>query len=230
MFKRIISVVVSAVTVVGAIPHIPAKAEEIDRYPYVLFAGSNEDGAITINSNNVCINGNIATNGTVSTSSQNVNINGEITENAQKETKIFFNKIDSRYFASNVDTYFEDFFLEDANINVSIPIEAEGDISLAGNINITSGLKALNDINLSGNVENTQNSAICAQTGDIIINTDNVNLNGLVYAPNGCLLSLLEMIRKLMLILNLLLLGIILKMRILLISIGILLFPKVVLI
>lgn len=186
MFKRIISVVVSAVTVVGAIPHIPAKAEEIDRYPYVLFAGSNEDGAITINSNNVCINGNIATNGTVSTSSQNVNINGEITENAQKETKIFFNKIDSRYFASNVDTYFEDFFLEDANINVNIPIEAEGDISLAGNINITSGLKALNDINLSGNVENTQNSAICAQTGDIIINTDNVNLNGLVYAPNGC--------------------------------------------
>ena len=186
MFKRIISVVVSAVTVVGAIPHIPAKAEEIDRYPYVLFAGSNEDGAITINSNNVCINGNIATNGTVSTSSQNVNINGEITENAQEETKIFFNKIDSRYFASNVDTYFEDFFLEESNINVSIPIEAEGDISLAGNINITSGLKALNDINLSGNVENTQNSAICAQTGDIIINTDNVNLNGLVYAPNGC--------------------------------------------
>ncbi|HRR78344.1 MAG TPA: hypothetical protein P5191_16315 [Ruminococcus sp.] len=44
----------------------------------------------------------------------------------------------------------------------------------------------MNDIDLSGNVENTQNSVICTQTGDININTENVNLNGLVYAPNGC--------------------------------------------
>ena len=34
-------------------------------------------------------------------------------------------------------------------------------------------------------MENTQDSVICAETGDITINTDNVNLNGLVYAPNG---------------------------------------------
>ena len=100
--------------------------------------------------------------------------------------QLFFNKIDSRYFSSYVETYFEDYFLEDTNINVNIPIAAEGDISLAGNINITTGIKALNDIELSGNVENTQQSVICAQTGDITINTDNVNLNGLVYAPNGC--------------------------------------------
>ena len=57
---------------------------------------------------------------------------------------------------------------------------------IKGNINISSGLKALNDVNLSGNVENTQHSAISSQTGDIIINTDNVNLNGIVYAPYGC--------------------------------------------
>ena len=100
--------------------------------------------------------------------------------------QLFFNKIDSRYFSSYVETYFEDYFLENTNINVNIPIAAEGDISLAGNINITTGIKALNDIVLSENVENTQQSVICAQTGDITINTDNVNLNGLVYAPNGC--------------------------------------------
>lgn len=100
--------------------------------------------------------------------------------------QLFFNKIDSRYFSSYVETYFEDYFLEDTNINVNIPIAAEGDISLAGNINITTGIKALNDIELSGNVENTQQSVICAQTGDITIDTENVNLNGLVYAPNGC--------------------------------------------
>ncbi|WP_297961107.1 hypothetical protein [uncultured Ruminococcus sp.] len=67
-----------------------------------------------------------------------------------------------------------------------MPIEAEGDIGLTGNINITSGIKALNDVILSGNVENSQDSVICAETGNITINTDNVNLNGLVYAPYGC--------------------------------------------
>lgn len=186
MFKRIMSIVLSAATIVGFIPHIPAKSEEIEPYPYTLFAGSNEEDAISINSDNVCINGNIATNGTIKTSTQNFNINGSITENAQEEAKVFFNKIDSKYFSSYVDTYFEDYFLEDSNISINIPIEAEGDISLIGNINITSGLKALNDVRLTGNVKNTQNSAICAKTGDIVIDTDNVNLNGLVYAPNGC--------------------------------------------
>ena len=186
MFKKLLSAVLSAATAVSFIPQIPARAEEEVRYPYVMFAGSAEEGAITINSNNVCINGSIATNGTISTTAQNFNVNGSRTENAQETMKFFFDKIESRYFTSHVDTYFEDYFLEDTNINVNIPIEAEGDIGLTGNINITSGIKALNDVVLSGNVENSQDSVICAETGDIIIDTDNVNLNGLVYAPNGC--------------------------------------------
>ncbi|MCR4793598.1 MAG: hypothetical protein K5898_00160 [Ruminococcus sp.] len=186
MIKKIISIMLSAATVASFIPQVPAKAEEIERYPYTLFAGSNEEGALTINSNNVCINGNIATNGTISTTAQYFNVNGVRKENAQEEVKLFFNKINERYFTSHVDTYFEDYFLEDTNINVNIPIEAAGDIGLTGNINITSGIKALNDVILSGNVENTQDSVICAETGDITINTENVNLNGLVYAPNGC--------------------------------------------
>ncbi|MCR4861770.1 MAG: hypothetical protein K5884_04035 [Ruminococcus sp.] len=70
MFKRIMSIVLSAATIVGFIPHIPAKSEEIETYPYTLFAGSNEEDAISINSDNICINGNIATNGTIKTSTQ----------------------------------------------------------------------------------------------------------------------------------------------------------------
>ncbi|WP_297960871.1 hypothetical protein [uncultured Ruminococcus sp.] len=186
MFKKILSALLSAVTVAGFIPQIPANAEETVPYPYTLFAGSDEEGAITINSNNICINGSLATNGTISSSAQNFNINGTRKENAQEEMKLFFSKIDSRYFTSHVDTYFEDYFLEDTNININMPIEAEGDIGLTGNINITSGIKALNDVILSGNVENSQDSVICAETGNITINTDNVNLNGLVYAPYGC--------------------------------------------
>lgn len=186
MFKKLLAIMLSVTSVASFMPQIPAKAEENERYPYTLFAGSNEEGALTINSNNVCINGNIATNGTISTNAQNFNVNGSKLENVQEDTKLFFNKIDERYFAAHVDTYFEDYFLEETNINVNIPIEAAGDIGLTGNINITSGIKALNDVILSGNVENTQGSVICAETGDITINTDNVNLNGFVYAPNGC--------------------------------------------
>ena len=185
--KQLFAGMLSAVMTLSALPLTTIHGEdEVQRYPYTFFAGSSEEGAITINANNVCINGNIATNGTITSTSANFNVNGTITENAAETTIQSFKKINNFYFnSSEVETYFEDYFLEDTNINVNTPIEAEGDIELIGNINISSGLKALNDVNLSGNVENTQNSAICSETGDIIINTENVNLSGLVYAPNG---------------------------------------------
>lgn len=187
MLKRILSIIVSVVTIVGFVPQMPAKAEEIDYYPYTLFAGSDVDGAITINADNVCLNGNIATNGTIVSSAPNFNINGIKEEKVNEEVIQFFKKIDNAYFKSNdTATYFEDYFFEDMNININTPIEAEGDISLMGNINITSGIKALNDVYLSGNVENTQDSVICTKMGNITIDTTNVNLNGIVYAPQGC--------------------------------------------
>lgn len=186
-FRRLFTGMLSAVMTLSAMPLATIHGEnEVQRYPYTFFAGSSAEGAITINANNVCINGNIATNGTITSTSANFNVNGTITENATEPMVQCFAKIDNTYFDPTVvETYFEDYFLEDTNINVNMPIEAEGDIELIGNINISSGLKALNDVNLSGNVENTQNSAICSETGDIIIDTENVNLSGLVYAPNG---------------------------------------------
>jgi len=186
-FRRLFAGMLSAVMTLSAMPLATIHGEnEVQRYPYTFFAGSSAEGAITINANNVCINGNIATNGTITSTSANFNVNGTITENAAEPMVQCFAKIDNTYFDPTVvETYFEDYFLEDTNINVNTPIEAEGDIELIGNINISSGLKALNDVNLSGIVENTQNSAICSETGDIIIDTENVNLSGLVYAPNG---------------------------------------------
>ena len=186
-FRRLFTGMLSAVMTLSAMPLATIHGEnEVQRYPYTFFAGSSAEGAITINANNICINGNIATNGTITSTSANFNVNGTITENAAEPMVQCFAKIDNTYFDPTVvETYFEDYFLEDTNINVNTPIEAEGDIELIGNINISSGLKALNDVNLSGNVENTQNSAICSETGDIIIDTENVNLSGLVYAPNG---------------------------------------------
>ena len=68
MFKKFLSAILSAVTAVSLIPHTPVNAEETVPYPYTLFAGSDEEGAITINSNNICINGSLATNGTINAS------------------------------------------------------------------------------------------------------------------------------------------------------------------
>ena len=187
MFKRIMSVVISAATIAGFIPHIPAKAEESGSqpYPYTLFASSSEDGAITVNAGNFCVNGNVATNGTI-VSSGNININGTRTEQATESMIYILDKIDTRYFSgSNIDEHEDDYSLEELNINISNPTEVYGEATLTGNININSALKALEDVNLYGEVKNTNDSVIFSKYGDIVIDSQNVNLNGLVYAPFG---------------------------------------------
>ena len=54
-----------------------------------------------------------------------------------------------------------------------------------GNININNALKALENINLYGEVKNTNDSIIFSKYGNIVIDSQNVNLKGLVYAPFG---------------------------------------------
>ena len=187
MFKRILSTVLSLATVVGMIPHIPAKAEEnsIQPYPYTIFASSNEEGAITVNSENFHVNGNVATNGTI-VSSANINISGAKTELAEESMIYIFDKIDTRYFSGvNIDKHENDYRLEELNININTPTDVNGEATLNGNININNALKALEDVNLSGEVKNTNDSVIFSKYGDIIIESQNVNLNGLVYAPFG---------------------------------------------
>lgn len=161
-------------------------AEETNqKYPYTMFAASSNEGAITVNANNFCVNGNVATNGTI-VSSGNTNINGTRTEQAAEEMLYIFDKIDSKYFTgSNVEEYTEDYTLEEMNININNPVEVEGDATLTGNININSALKALENVELYGEVKNTNDSLIFSKYGDIIIESQNVNLNGLVYAPFG---------------------------------------------
>lgn len=92
-FKQLLSVALSMVMVFHAIPVASVNAEENEKpYPYTMFAASKEEGAITIDANNICINGNIATNGTIVTSTNNFNVNGTKTENANEEMFYFFKK------------------------------------------------------------------------------------------------------------------------------------------
>lgn len=186
IFKQLLSCVLSATMAVSAIPIVSAHADESTKpYPYTLFAASSDDGAITVNAGNFCANGNVATNGTI-ISSGNMNVNGIRAENADESMIFIFNRIDNQYFsASNVDAHNEDYTLEELNININVPTEVQGEATLTGNININNALKALEDINLYGEVKNTNESVIFSKYGDIIIDSQNVNLNGLVYAPFG---------------------------------------------
>ena len=183
--KRMISGFVAAATAITVFPAHFAMAEEVGRYPYTLFAASSEEGAITVNAGNFCVNGNVATNGTIA-SSGNMNINGTKTENAGLDMIYVFDKIDSRYFSgTKVDKHSEDYTLDEINININESTEVYGEAELTGNININTALKAFEDITLNGEVKNTNDSVIFSKYGDVVIDSTNVNLNGLVYAPFG---------------------------------------------
>lgn len=184
--KRFVSSVLSVAMAISTVPIVSAHAEEsTDPYPYTMFASSFDDGAITVNAGNFCVNGNVAANGTI-VSSGNMNINGTRTENADENMIFIFDKIDTQYFsASNVDEHDEDYTLDELNININVPTEVQGEATLTGNININNALKALEDVNLYGEVKNTNDSVIFSKYGDIVIDSQNVNLNGLVYAPFG---------------------------------------------
>ena len=185
-FKRILSGIMSVAMAATLLPSLPAVAEEAaEKYPYTMFAASDTEGAITINANNFCVNGNIATNGTI-VSSGNMNVNGTKTENADEEMIYILKKLNYSYFSGdNVETYADDYSFEDLNININNPMDVNGTLELTGNINLNSGIKAVEDVTINGEVKNTNNSVICSETGDINIETSNVNFSGLIYAPYG---------------------------------------------
>ena len=184
-FKRTLSGLLSMIMVATIVPCFPVSAEDLEKYPYTMFASSNVEGAITINADNFCANGNIATNGTI-VSSGNVSVNGTKTENANEEMLYIQKKLNYSYFSGNdVETYVDDYNFEALNININNPMEVNGTLEMTGNINLNSGIKALEDVNLNGEVKNTNNSVIFSETGDININTSNTNFSGLIYAPYG---------------------------------------------
>ena len=183
--KRLLSGFIATATAVTMLPEIPAMAENFGCYPYTLFAGSSAEGAITTTASNFGVNGNVATNGTISATG-NMNINGTKTENAGFDMIYIFDKIDTKYFSgNNVEEHTEDYVLDELNINIITPTEVLGEAELTGNININTALKAFEDVTLNGEVNNTNDSVIFSKYGDIVIDSTNVNLNGLVYAPFG---------------------------------------------
>jgi hypothetical protein len=184
-WKQITAVIAAGAMVAGSMTILPAKAEEKTRYPYTIFASAQTEGAITINADNFCLNGDMVTNGTISASG-NLQINGTKKESAEESMMYLFHAIDDAYFTGTDYVACEgDYVLGETNINISTPVAASGEMNLEGNINLNTAIKALETITLTGEVKNTNNSVIYSKYGDIIIDSTNVNLSGLIYAPFG---------------------------------------------
>lgn len=184
-FKRTLSGLLSMAIVTTIVPYFPVSAEDSEKYPYTMFASSNEDGAITVNAYNFTINGQIATNGTVNCNG-NTNINYESSNNICVDMVYIPNKIDKDFFdGKKVDCVEDDYSIEDTNIDISTPLSVDGTTTMQGNVTIEAGVKSKDDICISGDVKNSYNTVIYSQYGDIIIDCNNVSLNGLIYAPFG---------------------------------------------
>lgn len=116
-------------------------------YDYTIFAGSYDEDAIVFNAGNICVNGNIGTNGTIK-SLNSINGNGQKNEYANVNMPNFWKWIEDN---------------------------SHGSRSIIKNDNIT----------LNGEVRFNQDDVIATREGDISVDAVNVDLNGLVYAPNG---------------------------------------------
>ena len=193
---RIMTLVMAAVMIPGSMSTVPARAEG-GIYPYMIFAASDEEGAVTLCANNMGFNGSVATNGTIAVTGGNCNINGIRTERAGEDTESgqvtgdpllmpdIRERIENTYFAAGTQEHVGDYTLEEININVDTPIEGDGTVSLSGNINLNAGIMAQDDIVLDGEVKNSGDVVLYSASGNVIIDSGNVNLNGLVYAPYG---------------------------------------------
>ena len=185
LMKRLISGVSALALSMGLLGSIPASADDSNiGYKYTLFAYSSEEGAISSSAANFCVNGNIATNGTIS-AGQNFNVNGEKKEHANEVMPDLTKAINEKFFAENVDVKAENYKNEDVNINVKSPLDVKGKAELNGNIKLTAGIKAMGDIVLAGGVLNNDSTVLFSENGSININSENVSLTGLVYAPKG---------------------------------------------
>ena len=184
--KRILSTIMSA-ALLATSAYMPVSAfeEGTVAFPFTMFAASDAEGALTLNTSYACVNGKIATNGTVA-SSGSMTVNGAIKENAGEEMVYIPTKINENYFSGSGLTVEEgDYVLEQTHINLNSALAATGSLTVNGNLNLYAGLKALNDVTLTGSAVNAGNALLYSETGDININVSNFNFSGLIYAPFG---------------------------------------------
>lgn len=178
-----VAVLVSAMMASSAMTAlIHANAAGNTAFPYTMFAGSGAENALTINAKHYCINGSIASNGSIAAGKRG-NLNGKKTEFAGVDMPYSGDQLTSRYFSSAQAV--DDLNLSKNNLNLNQSMDVSGEAYLNGNVNLNASIKADSDIYIDGNVANCNNAVLYSEFGDIVIDTNNLNLTGLIYAPLG---------------------------------------------
>lgn len=145
--KKFLCIILVLIMLWTLIPIQNIHAEELDNYPYTIFAGSQSDGAIYFNAGNACVNGTICTNGTI-VSENAMNVNGD---------KIECVSIDM----PNLWDWINKIELTDKSMITDENLVLDEEIKL------------------------DDKDIIATRHGNIVINSNNVDLNGLIYAPEG---------------------------------------------
>lgn len=202
---RFVAMFLIMVTVMVSIPMSVYATDTMERYNYAIFADKdiifggnvvNVNGNIHANRSIVyqCINGVI--NGTSSSavanygSNSNVNTRHELVGQDVQVMKGMESAISERYFGEDVRV--SSLSRMDQNYNLNQNIYSENRVSLGGNVNIgQAALGAAYDVEI-GVVKvsqchniNANKAVLYSAKGDIVIDVDNFNFNGLIYAPNG---------------------------------------------
>ena len=205
VLKSVLSIFLSAAMILTVLPGITAQAAEKPEssYPYAVFAGGSGN-SLDFCKSNLTVNGDIHSNGKLTVNANNVNINGECgaaegiekgqgnfnvrKQVANPETVNMIsipNKVKTTYFTNNCDAIKDSYTKSNGNVNLNRSVYAEKDVHLSGNISLNCCVGSSSNIILDGNTLNSNNTVLYSKSGDITINNDNATVNGLIYAPNG---------------------------------------------
>lgn len=186
--RAILAGILSLAMMLAMLPacSLSASADDaLEKFPYMIFASSDEEGAVSFNVSNGYLNGSVAANGTIEVNGS-LYVNGGRNEHAVQPMIIALNKLYYMYFCrDDVWQYSEDYHCADTNICIDSPLCVSGNVSLTGSISQNRGIMASGSIEMNGGVINACDTVICSEAGDIDIEGTCVNLGGLVYAPYG---------------------------------------------
>lgn len=143
-------------------------------YPYAVFAGGSGN-SIDFCKSNLTVNGDIHSNGKLTVNANNVNINGECgavegidkgqgnfnvrKQVANPETVNMIsipNKVKTTYFTNDCDTIKDSYTKSDVNVNLNRTVYAEKDVHLSGNLSLNCCVGSSSNIILDGNTLNSR--------------------------------------------------------------------------
>lgn len=182
--KRILSILLLMAMLITLLPTNFVWAEETKKFAYTLFAASEDKGAISIDAENICINGNLGTNGTVE-SGKSFNMNGKCVEKAEENMVSIGEKMDAEYFSKDVSVMSTDYQMTDSNIHINKALSVYGSAGFYGNADISTAIKTQGSILFTGQNLNANNCVLYTVNGNVEIDCGNTSITGLIYAPHG---------------------------------------------